>query len=165
MGGRFQFALYHTIIFKDRYLVAPGGPVLDLLGGAPAGDAGGQYQHEIEAQMGYTDNGYGARLSADWRSATTVVGGAAGSTRHAGLLRRGDGQPAALGRLQPAAGADRRAIPALRGVRLTLQRHQPLQPEHPACATPPARRPSIYQSAYLDPTGRVISINLRKIFY
>jgi hypothetical protein len=25
--------------------------------------------------------------------------------------------------------------------------------------------PLIYPSAYLDPTGRVISINLRKIFY
>jgi iron complex outermembrane recepter protein len=80
VGGRFQFAIYHTIIFKDQFLVRPGGPVLDLLNGAAAGAAGGQYQQEIEAQMGYINNGYGLRLNADWRSATVVEGGAAGST-------------------------------------------------------------------------------------
>jgi iron complex outermembrane receptor protein len=30
--------------------------------------------------MGYINNGYGLRLNADWRSATVVEGGAAGST-------------------------------------------------------------------------------------
>jgi hypothetical protein len=163
VGGRFQFALYHTIIFKDRYLVTPGGPVLDLLGGAPAGGAGGQYQHEVEAQMGYVDNGYGARLSADWRSATTVVGGANAST---GTLDFSDVATVNL-RLWDDFSAQRALVtryPALRGVRLTLNVNnlfnQSIRVRNSAGPTP-----FNYQSAVLDPTGRVIAINLRKIFY
>ncbi len=163
VGGRFQFALYHTIIFKDRYLVTPGGPELNLLGGAPAGAGGGQYQHEVEAQMGYTDNGYGARLSADWKSATTVVGGPAGST---GMLDFSDVATVNL-RLWDDFSPQRKLIeryPALRGVRLTLSVNnlfdQSIRVRNSAGPTP-----FNYQSAVLDPTGRVIAINLRKIFY
>jgi iron complex outermembrane recepter protein len=163
VGGRFQFALYHTIIFTDRYLVAPGGPVLDLLGGAPVGNAGGQYQHEVEAQVGYVNDGYGARLSADWRSATTVTGGAAGST---GTLDFSDVATVNL-RLWDDFSQQRALItryPGLRGVRLTLNVtnlfNQSIQVRDSAGPTP-----FNYQSAILDPTGRVISLNLRKVFY
>jgi outer membrane receptor protein involved in Fe transport len=163
VGGRFQFALYHTIIFKDRYLVTPGGPELNLLGGAPAGAAGGQYQHEVEAQMGYTDNGYGARLSADWKSATTVVGGPAGST---GMLDFSDVATVNL-RLWDDFSPQRKLIeryPALRGVRLTLNVNN-LFNESIRVRNSSGPTPFNYQSAVLDPTGRVIAINLRKIFY
>jgi len=161
-GGRFQVALYHTIYFRDQYLVTRGGPVLNLLDGAAAGGAGGQYQHEIEAQMGYTDNGFGARISADWRSATSVIGGAAGST---GTL-----DFSAIGTLNLRLWDDftpqRKLIeryPFLSGVRVTLSANnlfnQSISVRNSAGPTP-----LIYQSAYLDPTGRVISINLRKLF-
>ena len=94
-------------------------PGLDLLGGAPVGNAGGQYQHEVEAQMGYVNEGYGARLSADWRSATTVTGGAGGGT---GTLDFSDVATVNL-RLWDDFSQQRALItryPALRGVRLTL---------------------------------------------
>jgi outer membrane receptor protein involved in Fe transport len=143
--------------------VAPGGPVLDLLGGAPAGATGGQYQHEIEAQMGYVDNGYGARLSADWRSATTVVGGASGQT---GTLNFSDVSTVNL-RVWDDFSQQHALVtryPALRGVRLTLNVvnlfDQSIRVRNSAGPTP-----FNYQSAVLDPTGRVISLNLRKIFY
>jgi hypothetical protein len=163
VGGRFQIALYHTVIFRDQFQVAGGGPLLDLLNGAAAGGAGGQYQHEIEAQVGFTDAGYGVRMSADWRSATVVTGGAIGST---GTLDFSDVATINL-RLwddfnqQPALTA---RYPILKGVRLTLNLNnlfdQSIRVRDTAGPTP-----AIYQSAYLDPTGRVVSINLRKIFY
>jgi hypothetical protein len=163
VGGRFQIALYHTVIFEDRFLVRRGGPVLDLLDGAAAGGAGGQYQHEIEAQLGYTENGYGLRLSADWRSATSVVGGAAGST---GTLDFSDVSTVNL-RLWDDFSQQRALttrIPALRGVRVTLNVNnlfdQSIRVRDTAGPTP-----LIYQTAYLDPNGRVVSINLRKLFY
>lgn len=163
MGGRFQVAFYHTIIFKDRYQVAAGGPVLDLLNGAPSGSGGGQYQQEIEAQMGYTNHGLGARMSADWRSATTVVGGGAAST---GVLNFSDVTTVNL-RLWNDFSAQRSLItryPLLRGVRLTLSVNnlfnQSLTVRNSAGPTP-----FNYQSAVLDPTGRVVSLSLRKIFY
>lgn len=162
-GGRFQFAIYHTIIFRDQFLIARGGPLLDLLGGAPAGSTGGQYQHEIEAQLGYTDNGYGARLSADWRSATTVFGGAAGSI---GTLQFSDIATVNF-RIWDDFTPQRALIRKYRiltGVRVTLNVtnlfNQSLIVRDSAGPTPLA-----YEAAFLDPTGRVISINLRKVFY
>src|SRR6185369_8041404 len=44
--GRLQFAIYHTVYFEDEFLVRPGGPVLDLLHGAAAGNTGGQPRNE-----------------------------------------------------------------------------------------------------------------------
>jgi iron complex outermembrane receptor protein len=162
VGGRFQIALYHTVFFKDQLLVGHVGPVLDLLNGAAAGGAGGQYQHEIEAQMGYTDNGYGARLSADWRSATTVVGGAPGG---GGNLEFSDVATVNV-RFWDDFTPQRAVVerfPLLRGVRVTLNFvnlfDQSIKVRDTAGPTP-----LIYQSGYLDPTGRVISINLRKLF-
>ena len=163
VGGRFQIAVYHTFIFKDRFTVAPGGPAIDLLDGAAAGAAGGQYQQEIEAQMGYTNMGYGARMSADWRSATVVDGGAAGST---GSLEFSDVATVNL-RLWDDFSQQRALTskyPVLRGVRVTLNLNNlfndSIRVRDTAGATP-----LIYQTGYLDPTGRVVSINLRKLFY
>jgi iron complex outermembrane receptor protein len=163
VGGRLQFALYHTMIFKDQFQVARGGPLLDLLNGAAAGNAGGQYQHEIEAQLGFTDKGYGARLSADWRSATTVTGGAAGST---GNLEFSDVSTVNV-RLWDDF-TQQRALtarhPILRGVRVTFNVNNLFdQSVHVRDTAGPT--PLIYQSAFLDPTGRVVSISLRKLFY
>ena len=163
VGGRFQIAIYHTVIFKDQYLVRPGGPVLDMLGGAPAGGAGGQYRHEIEAQLGYTNAGYGARLSADWRSATVVDGGAAGSS---GALDFSEVATVNL-RLWDDFSQQRLLVsryPILRGVRVTFNVVN-LFNDSISVHDPGGPTPLIYQSAYLNPTGRVISVNLRKLFY
>jgi iron complex outermembrane recepter protein len=163
VGGRFQFALYHTVIFKDRFTVASAGPVLDLLNGAAAGGGGGQYQQEIEAQLGYTNAGYGARMSADWRSATVVTGGAAGST---GTLDFSDVATVNL-RLWDDFTQQRaltQKYPILRGVRVTLNLNN-LFDESIKVRDSAGPTPFLYQSAFLDPTGRVLSVNLRKLFY
>jgi hypothetical protein len=161
LGGRFQVAFYHTIVFVDRYRLTPGGSVLDLLNGAPAGKTGGQYQHELEGQLGYTDHGYGVRLSANWRSPTTVVGSADGGTLNFSAigtinLRLWDDFTSQRSLVQ--------RHPALRGVRVSLNItnlfNQSLRVRDSAGTTPVA-----YQTGFLDPTGRVISLNLRKIFY
>jgi hypothetical protein len=73
-GGRLQFAFYHTWHFVDRVEIVPGLPVIDLLNGGAIG-SGGQSRHELEAQAGYSNNGIGVRLSADWQSGTRVLGG------------------------------------------------------------------------------------------
>jgi iron complex outermembrane receptor protein len=161
-GGRFQLALYHTIYFKDQFLVTPGGPLLDLLDGAAAGGGGGQYRNEIEGQMGYTDNGFGARLSADWRGPTTVIGGGAMSS---GTLNFSDVTTINL-RFWDDFTPQKELVtrfPFLRGLRVTLNItnlfNQSISVRDTAGATP-----LIYESNYLDPTGRVISINVRKLF-
>jgi hypothetical protein len=162
-GGRFQIAIYHTVIFKDNILVTPGGPVLDLLNGAAASSTGGQYQQEIEGQLGYTLNGYGLRISADWRSATQVDGGGGAST---GNLYFSDVTTINL-RLWDNFAQQREVVakfPLLRGTRLTLNMTNLFNDRVDVrdTAGPP---PLAYQPDYTNPQGRAFSISLRKLFY
>lgn len=162
-GGRFQIAIYHTIIFKDQILVAPGGPMLDLLNGAAASSTGGQYQQEVEGQLGYTENGYGLRISADWRSATMVRGGADAST---GTLNFSDVATINL-RLWDNFAQQREVVkrfPILRGARLTLNMSN-LFNDRITVRDSAGVTPLIYEADYINPTGRTYSISLRKLFY
>ena len=52
--------------------IRPGLPPLDYLNGDAAGQTGGTPRHHVEAQAGWSNNGFGARIGANWRSATTV---------------------------------------------------------------------------------------------
>ncbi len=160
--GRLQIAVYHTVFFTDQILVRQGGPLFDLLHGSAAGSTGGQPRQEIEAQLGYTQAGFGARLSADWKSATTVND----PTSPAGNLNFSDIGTANL-RLFANLGQMPwvvKAYPYLRGSRVTLSATNlfdtRLKVTNAAGATPIS-----YQPAYLDPTGRVISLSFRKLFF
>ena len=160
-GGRLQLALYHTVYFVDRETVAPGVPVLDFLNGAPLGETGGQYQHEIEAQAGFVLNGIGVRATADWRSATHVTGADPSddlSFSDLGTINL---------RLFDNLGQQRTVterFPWLRGARASLNVTNLFDTRirvHDATGATPI----IYQSAYLDPTGRAVTLSLRKLFY
>ena len=69
---RLTFSLTDTITLVDRALIEPGLPQLDYLHGAPIGQTGGQPRHQIQAQAGWSNNGFGARIGANWRSGTRV---------------------------------------------------------------------------------------------
>ena len=70
--GRLQFSLTDTITFVDKVRITPGGPELDYLHGDAAGSSGGTPRHKVQAQAGWSNNGLGARIGANWRSGTTV---------------------------------------------------------------------------------------------
>jgi outer membrane receptor protein involved in Fe transport len=157
-----QFAVYHTIFFEDQLLVRPGGPVLDLLNGSTVAGGGGQPKNEVEVQAGYSTGVLGARLSADWKQATTVNGGAASPT---GSLHFSDLATVNL-RLFANFGGMRELVqrrPWLRGTRLTLSVNNLFNERiHVTAANGPT--PLSYQPAYLDPVGRVVRLSLRKLF-
>jgi iron complex outermembrane receptor protein len=162
-NGRLQFALYHTVIFQDEILIRPGVPVLDLLNGAAAGASGGQPQNEVEAQLGFTQKGLGARLSADWKSATTVRGGL-GTTL--GDLNFSDITKINL-RLFADLGAQRNLVrkhPWLRGSRITLSANN-LFDQRVEVRDANGLVPASYQPAYLDPAGRTVKLSFRKLFF
>jgi hypothetical protein len=71
-NGRLTFSLTDTITMVDRAVIREGLPELDYLNGAPIGQTGGQPRHQVQAQAGWSNNGFGARLGANWRSATSV---------------------------------------------------------------------------------------------
>ena len=71
-NGRLTFSLTDTITMVDRALIRSDLPELDYLHGAPIGQTGGQPRHQIQAQAGWSNNGFGARAGANWRNATRV---------------------------------------------------------------------------------------------
>ena len=161
--GRFQVALYHTLYFTNEMLVRPGGPLLDLLNGAAMGNNGGQPQHQVEAQLGYTENNVGARFSANWTSGTTVQSGSLSST---GNLTFSDLATVNL-RLFANAGAMRSVVqrhPWLRGTRITLNVFN-LFDQRIQVVDATGRTPISFQPAYLDPAGRTVSLSVRKLFF
>ena len=162
-AGRLQFAIYHTLYLTDRQLVTPGGPTLDLLNGAPASNTGGQYRNEIEAQLGMTMAGFGARLSADWREGTTVVGGPGSPT---GNLSFSDITTINL-RLFDTLGQQRSMVkryPWLRGARVSLNIINLLD-ERIRVRDAMGVTPLAYQPGYLDAAGRTITLSVRKLFF
>ncbi|RZF65759.1 TonB-dependent receptor [Sphingomonas populi] len=162
-GGRLQFAVYHTWHFTDRVLVAQGGPALDLLRGDTIGSGGGQPRHEIEAQAGYSNNGLGARLSADWQSATDVTGGTVGNPDPLHF--------SALGTINLRLFADLgqrldlvKAHPWVRGVRIAFGITN-LFDTRQTVRDGQGDTPVSYQPGYLNPLGRTVRFSVRKLLF
>jgi hypothetical protein len=161
-GGRLNLALYHTWHFKDEVLIRRGLPVLDLLHGDAIGSNGGTPKHEIEAQFGYANNGVGARLTGNWHSGTTVdaaPGSLSGNLRFSPLTTLNARLFVNLGQL----------IPLIekgwaQGARVQL-RVDNLLDTHPRVHDATGATPLRYQAGYLDPAGRTIRIEIRKLFF
>ena len=161
-GGRLSFSLYHTWHFTESILIAPGVPELDLLNGDATGSSGGQPRHEIEARVGYTNNGLGARLSVDWESGTHVDGALGGTSRlNFGSLATANLRLFAnLGQMPSLV----KNHPFLRGTRVSIGIDNIFNTRRDvtdATGSTPLR----YQQGYLDPLGRTISISFRKLFF
>jgi hypothetical protein len=161
-GGRLQISVYHTWYFRDDILVNQGGPKLDLLDGGTTGSGGGQPRHEVQLQVGLTNNGIGARFTGQWQSATTVLGGVdspTGNLHFSSLATANFRLFADLGQ-QP--GLVRHAW--ARGMRVTLSVTNIFDSrQHVRDAE--GETPLSYQPGYLDPLGRSVKISLRKLFY
>lgn len=161
--GRWSLGLYHTINLTNSILIAPGVPALDLLDGDATGSNGGVSRHSFELEGGMFLGGIGFRLSGNYRTATTVNGsGLPGSTD----LRFGD-----IGTL------NLRAFMALdqqkwlagddpgffKGARLSLRidnifdTRQRVTDENGAV-------PLAFQPGLIDPVGRFVEIEFRKLF-
>lgn len=161
-GGRLSFSLHHSWHLTESILIAPGVPKLDLLNGDATGSSGGQPRHEVEARIGYSNNGIGGRLGIDWESGTRVDGALNGtSTLHFGSLTTANlrlfanfGQMPALVREHP----------FLRGARVSIGIDNILNTRRDVTDGSGAT-PLRYQPGYLDPLGRTISISFRKLFF
>jgi iron complex outermembrane receptor protein len=164
--GRLRISLFHTVFFDNRFLVRPGGPLLDFLDGASLNGAGGQPRQEIQAQLNIAERGYGAELNADWKSGTTVQGGlpgalgaASGDLSFSGLVKVNarffadlEKRPALLAR-----------VPWVKGARVSLSVSNIFGQKisvHDGSGVTPLN----FQPAYIDPLGRTWRISFRKLF-
>ncbi|MGE5561837.1 MAG: TonB-dependent receptor [Bacillota bacterium] len=157
--GRLTFSLTDTITFADKVRIGPGLPVIDYLHGDAAGQSGGTPRHQVQAQAGYFNNGIGARLTANYRTGTTV------DTLTGDNLRFSP-----LGTFDLRLFANPGDIPEvvvkhpwLRGTRVQLQVNN-LFNSRPKVHDASGNVPLSYQPDLLDPLGRTIMISFRKLF-
>jgi hypothetical protein len=161
LASRFYVSLYHNWYLEDSITLSADGPTLDLLGGDAVDFLGGRRRHEVELQAGAYKRGLGARLTATWRSGTTIdtPGSAAGD------LRFDDIAVFNLNLFVNVAdrfgGAD--APRWMKGLRASLGVNNVLN-TRPKVRDDDGSAPLSYQPAYLDPLGRTFSLSLRKAF-
>ena len=158
--GRWNVSFYHTVQFVDRVLVAPGGPVLDLLGGdALAG--GGVARHSLEGEGGFYYKGLGLRLNGTWGTPTTV--------RSSGLPGSSDLHFGSVAKLNLRGFFDLGQLPAaeqtpfLKGARLAFGIGNVLN-QRQRVTDGNGLVPLAYQPALIDPLGRTFNLELRKLF-
>lgn len=159
--GRWNLSVYHTVQFTNTVLVAPGGPVLDLLDG-DALTAGGVPRHGIEMEGGGFYRGFGLRLNGNWSAPVTVrASGAPGSSD----LRFGSVTKL---NLRAFVNFDQQKkivedVPFLKGARLMFKVDNLLDSRQ-LVTDGSGEVPLSYQADYRDPRGRVIGIDFRKMF-
>ena len=150
-NGRLTFSLTDTITFVDKVTIRPGLPELDYLHGAPIGQTGGQPRHQVQAQAGWSNNGLGARIGANWRSGTEV-NTLTGDTLHFSPL--GDLRSAAVRQSRRHSRARAQASVAARQLR-SGSRSTTSSTPGPRCTTRPATcRSTISPTCSIRSAGR-----------
>ena len=164
--GRINLALFHTWRLEDTVLIRPGVPELDLLDGSATGGRGGQSRHQVELRAGFNKRGFGARLNADWQSATRVVANPSRGLSSSQDLRFGALTTVNL-RLFADLNQQRaliQAVPLFRRSRVTLAFDNIFDQRldvRDAAGTVPIG----FQRDLLDPLGRSVRLSFRKLFY
>ena len=158
-GGRLQLSVTHTVNLVDEVTIAPGIPKLNYLDGDAVGSTGGRPRHELEAQAGYFNNGLGARLSANWRSATRVDSTEGDDLRFSSLATFNLRMFANLGERLDLVSKH----PWFRGTSVRFEVNN-LFNAKPEVRNSSGSVPFSYQPDLLDPLGRTVSISIRKLF-
>jgi hypothetical protein len=157
--GRIQFSLTDTITFEDKVRIAPGLPELDYRHGDAAGSGGGTPQHQVQAQLGYFNNGLGARLGANWQSATNV-NSLNGDELHFSPVGTFDlrlfANPGDIPELVV-------KHPWLRGTQVRFEINNIFN-SRPRVHDAAGNVPLNYQPDLLNPLGRTIMVSFRKLF-
>ena len=159
--GRWSLGVYHTVQFSSRVTIAPGGPVLDLLGGDSL-SAAGTPRHSLEFNGGLFYKGLGMFAQGTWSAPTRVAGsGLPGSSD----LRFGSVTNVNMFLFLDFSARTKwvRKVPFLKGMRVGI-RVENLFDSHQRVTDGSGQVPQSYQPDYLDPRGRVIGVSLRKVF-
>jgi len=160
--GRWNLALYHTVQFSDRVLLASGTPELDLLAGDALAGTGGVARHSLELEGGAYFKGLGLRLNGSWAAPTRVAPAGLPAER---ALRFGSVTRLNL-RLFADLGQQRRLVeasPFFKGARVSLQVNN-LLGSRQRVTDGNGRVPAAYQPELVDPLGRVFALEVRKLF-
>ncbi|HEY6869092.1 MAG TPA: TonB-dependent receptor, partial [Novosphingobium sp.] len=160
-GGRWNVSLFHTVQFMNRVTVAPGGPVLNLLGGDALSN-GGVARHSLEFEGGGFYRGFGLRFTGTWAAPTRMNGsGAPNATdlRFGALAKFNLRAFVDLGRQKRLTDVS----PLFKGMRLSFRVDNVFDARQ-RVTDRNGVVPTGYQPDLLDPLGRFIGVELRKQF-
>lgn len=162
--SRLYLAVYYTRRLRDEVRLRAGGATLDLLEGSGVDFSGGRPRHEIELQAGVFKRGLGARVTAAWVSGTNITGpdDADNTASDLRFAAYGTVDVNLFANLAERFGG---ANPPswLKGSRVSIAIVN-LFNVRPQVRDAAGAIPVIYQPAYLNPLGRIASLNLRKSF-
>lgn len=159
--GVFNLSVYHTYRFQDEIVIADGLPVIDQLNGGATGGRGGTPQQEIQVQGGAFRNGFGAFINANWREATFVDGGTGADLNFSHQTTVGLNMFVDMNQRPNWV---KKAPWLLKGARISLG-FDNIFDTRTVVTTSAGSLPVNYQPDYLDPTGRVIRLNYRKVLF
>jgi hypothetical protein len=159
--GIFNLSVYYTYRIQDDIVIRDGLPVLDQLDGAATSGRGGTPRSEIQVQSGLFRNGLGMFVNANWRDNTWVDGGTTGSD-----LYFSDQATVGLNVFLDASNRPKLVdrFPWLKGSRISLGVDN-LFDSRIKVTSSSGSVPLNYQPDFLDPLGRVIRVNFRKILF
>jgi hypothetical protein len=158
-GTYFQLTANHTIVFSSKILIRPGLDPVDLLSGGAIGIGGGRPRHQIDATAALTSGGLGARIGVSWRGPNELVSrfnGVTDTLHFSSLLAVNLRAFTDVHRFLPHSPWSRGFRVALDVINVT-NRRQSVRDSF-------GNTPLQYQSAYRDPLGRTIELELRKVF-
>ena len=161
LTSRLYLNLYYTLQLRDDIIVRQDLPKLDLLNGAATDVLGGTRRHRLELQAGIFKKGLGVRVVANWQSGTTMsgLGDGADDLIFSNLATVNINLFANLNDRF----GDSKASQWLKGTRVTFGIANIFN-TRPQVQDRTGVTPLSYQSAYLDPLGRIVSFSLRKVF-
>jgi iron complex outermembrane receptor protein len=160
-GGRWNLSVYHTLRFTDRVTIAAGGPVLDQLAGEALG-AGGVPRHELSFEGGVFKDGLGLRLDGTWRAPTTLDSSGAPGTSDLRFGSTFTVDARMFINLDQRTSLVEKA-PFLKGVRIAFTIDN-IFDSRQEVTDEAGLIPLAYQRAYREPQGRVVGIDIRKLF-
>jgi iron complex outermembrane receptor protein len=155
--GRWNLSVFHTVRLDETVRIAPGGPVLDLLGG-DALSGGGVSRHSIEVNAGAFYRGFGLRANGSW-AAPTRVSSNNSDLRFGSAFRLDLRAFVDLGLQQKLV----TAVPFFKGTRIALEVDN-LFNSRQRITDATGQVPLNYQPDLVDPRGRVVGIDFRKQF-
>jgi iron complex outermembrane recepter protein len=153
--GRWSLGFYHTVQFTSRVRIAPGVPELDLLGGDALATTGTP-RHALEFNGGLFHKGKGMFLNGSWSAPTRLD---ASDLRFGAVTKLNLNLFVELGEQGKLA----ERAPFTKNLRLSL-RFENLLDSRQKVTDSAGLVPLSYQKDYLDPRGRVVEFEVRKMF-
>lgn len=157
--GRYFINLTHTVELENRILIAEGGPLLDLLDGDAQGDFG-QARHASRIEAGFFRSGKGLRISGTYTGKARIDGNDLAGTSP---IFFGDLLTIDLRLFADIGQLFKQEKGLLKDFRISLRADNLFDGQR-RVTDRDGSTPLRYQPLLLDPTGRYLGIDLRKVF-